>query len=228
MTRARAARLQSGGLLLATASALAIADFALALLLPSPRPTDDALVRAARVASSAGLLRLVSTFGIVRALGLAIAAVLLSSRAEGRWRGAGRLAWRLMLVAAALFLAVDLFNTFVLVPLAQHYATQRSSYEFAEGAEMKVVGMAALLFSGGALLVFVVEAAARHRAIGSGWIAFGIVSGAAGFLGAAGVIAGLPRLEHLFVVSYLAFVPLARLGVRLAAGIPKAGGEAAG
>ena len=225
-----AARVRAGGLMLAIAAALNLLSLLVFFFLPAPSPTDTAGLRAARVESAAAAYRAIGALGIVRALGLALACALLAGpprpaapvSGPADRRRVTLLAWRLMLLAAALFLAVDLFNTFALVPLARGYAAHPGLYEFAEKLEFKIVGVAALCFSIAALAVFAVEIAPHHRRIGSGWIAFGIVAGAVGIPGAVGVIANLPRLGMLFIVAYLAFIPLLRLGVRIAAGAPDA------
>ena len=214
-------RLRSGGLLLAAAAALQLLSLAASLTLPAPNPGDAAASRAAHVAAAAAAFRAIGVLGIIRSFALAMASALLSHRGPNPSPGAGRTtavwAWRIMLAASVMFLAADIFNTFSLVPLAQGFATHPALYEYAEKIDAELVGLAALLFSVAAFGVFAAEIAPRHRRIGSGWIAFGLVAGAVGIPGAIGVIADRPRLAMLFVIGYLAFVPLLRLGVRIAA-----------
>jgi hypothetical protein len=212
-------RLRTGGLMLAAASALQLLSLGASLLLPAPDPGDPPSLRAAHIAAAAAAFRAIGVLGMIRSFALAMASALLGHRGSraGATHVVAAWAWRIMLAAAVLFLAVDLFNTFVLVPLAQGYAAHHALYEFGEKIVLEVVGAAALLFSAAAFGIFGVEIAPRHRRIGSGWIAFGIIAGAVGIPGAVGVIAHLPRLGMLFVISYLAFIPLLHLGIRIAA-----------
>jgi len=213
-----------GGLLLAVAAALCLLAFLLDFPLPAMNSTDPPGVRAARVVAAAAAFRTVGVLGILRALSLALASALLAVQAPALagsrfWRGTSAVAWRLVLLSAVLFLAVDLFNAFALIPLARAATIGRpDSYAFAAATELGIVGGAVLLLSIGVLLIFMVETAGHHRRIGSGWIAFGLVAAAIGIPGGIGVILNQPKLAMLRVVAYLAFVPLLRLGIRLAAG----------
>jgi hypothetical protein len=217
------AQVRTGGLLLAVAAALGLLSPLLSLLLPAPTPGQPPEVRAAQVVAAAAATRAVGILGILRSLGLSLAGALLAvePRADGPLSGPRARAswsWRLLILAATLFLTVDLFNTFALIPLARGAGPHPGMFAFAESLELKIVGAAVLLFSVAVLGVFTMEISPLRRRIGSGWIAFGLVSGAAGIPGAIGVIANLPKLRELFIVATLAFVPLLRLGVRLAAG----------
>jgi hypothetical protein len=215
---ASAAKIRSGGLLLAVACGGSVLATLLSFLLPAARPGAIVAERAALVARSSGLLRLISSLGVVSAMALALSAALLISRTGGKFGAWGRLAWRLMIVTAVLFLSVDLFNLFAIVPLARDVAAGRGLFEFFEAVEIKAIGAATLVFSCTTFMVFIAETSARHRAIGSGWIAFGLICAAVGVAGGIGMLWNVPRLALLFIVPQLCYIPLLRLGIRVAAG----------
>ena len=218
------ARRMTGGLLLALASALGLLALLVSFLLPAVDPAAPAAERAARVLGAAAGVRWAGVLGVFRALLLALASALLAieppeAAVAKVWRVAAAFAWRLVLISAVLFLAADLFNAFARIPLAREAAAGRPGpYGFAESLELRIVGAAVVLFALGVLIVFLGEIAGHLRRVGSGWIAFGIVTAAAGIAGGIGVALNLPKLAPLAVVSSLAFVPLLRLGVRVAAG----------
>jgi hypothetical protein len=217
-TPAAAARIRTGGLMLAVAAAITLLATLLGFMLPEAHPGADVQERAALVARSAGWMRLIGSLGAASAMALALSSALLIARPAGGFAALGRLAWRLMIVTAVVFLAVDLFHLFAIVPLARDASAGHGLYEYFERVDYAAIGIGTLLFSCATLMLFMAETSSRHRAIGSGWIAFGIVCACVGLAGGVGMLVRRPRLALLFIVSQLCFVPLLRLGIRVAAG----------